>query len=305
MSNLTNAQLAEARARIIDKLNVDRDVEKAFANKSKISFSQKAKLVNDHIESLKNTELEDLIKNGSQKQKRQVYDLIAAELRAEKKAEELHKQKLAVDIEVEKSRNAPNNIRNVKSYSQKATEVDELKKFYQRQNKEKNNIDRTLEKAFGLDNDIFTKVKLAKPEPNIYSYRKLLKHIPINDTRHYVENNRRIKYKDPVPGSYFSFRYWAKWYQTLPKFDRSPLIYVLGDFGDRFLGINFHYCKSVSIAFDLIEQIENEENYINFPDECYHTYLKEPKYLQSPLYHIGADEIRTAILLPLTQWYIR
>lgn len=300
--SLTNAQLAEARARILAKLEVDEMVGK----EKKTPFGQKAKLVNDIIRDLSQEDTETFKKNASQSQKSSVVQNIIDQLRAERDDEAVDKAKKQVDREAEKLRDAPPVVRPDLSYAQKSAEVSNIQKFYARQVKQDAKDKQDIVRKESNKKDVFNFIKQAKPADDVFSYRRTLnKYSGINATRGYVENPQRIQYDDAVPGSYFSFRYFAKWYQELPKFDQSPLVYVLSNDGDRFTCINFHWCYSSSEAFDYIEQIESGNTNINFRDEMYHTYLKDSQYLMSPLYHIDRDEIRTAVLLPLVSWYVR
>ena len=304
--SLSNAQLAEARARILAKLETDEIVGKA----DKLSYQEKSKKVNEIIKDLSQEDTKAFIKNSTQKQKADAVQNIIDQLRDEEDDKQRHKDKLKVDREAEKVRNAPAVIRPDSSYVQKSAEVSNIQKFYAREVKkeraEQDRIERESAKVNRLDKDVFKFIERVKPANDIYSYRKILnRYSGLATTRSYVENPQRVLYSQIVVGSYFSFRYWAKGYQDLPKFDRSPLIYVLSNNGDSFTGINFHWANSNSESFSYVEEIEKQNNNIPFRDECYHTYLTAPQHLLSPLYHISPDEIRTAILLPLVSWYIR
>jgi hypothetical protein len=312
MTNLTNAERAEARARILAKLDVD-DVVNSGRN---LSFGDKARMVDQVMKDIRSDSvIDNFVQTATTKQKAAAVQNIINQLRTEKINQQSDKDKKKVDRDVEKSRNKPGTLK--KTYSQKAAEYDDLQKFNQRQKKaadeiikradlDKKKVDRDVERNAGLTGDVFQYTKMNNPSNNIDTYKQLMhRYKNINTSRRYVETEQRVRYEQPVVGSFFSFRYDAKTKDKLPKFDASPLIYVLNNSGDRFLGVNFHYLQNTTQAFSLIDDIESGNTNIQFPDYAYHTYLMDSEYLISDLYHIQNDEIRTALLLPLVRWVIR
>lgn len=312
MTQLTNAERAAARARILAKLDVD-DVVNSGRN---LSFGDKARMVDTIMKDIRTDSITDnFVQTATTKQKAKAVQDIIDQLRAEKINQQLDKDKKKVDRDVEKSRDKPGSL--PKSYRQKAAEYDDVQLFNQRQKKaeddiikradlDKKKVDRDVERNAGFTDSVFQYIKMNNPSDDIDSYRKLMhRYKNLNVSRRYVETEQRVRYNRPVVGSFFSFRYFAKTRDQLPKYDASPLIYVLSVDIDRFLGINFHWLQNTTQAFNLIDDIESGNTNIQFPDYTYHSYLMDSEYLISDLYHINADEIRTAILLPLVRWIIR
>ncbi|CAB5221146.1 DNA end protector protein [uncultured Caudovirales phage] len=56
-----------------------------------------------------------------------------------------------------------------------------------------------------------------------------------------VTNNRELQRSRPVPGYMYLFSYDAKHKDTLPYFDRFPLVFPFSVDSDGFLGMNMHY----------------------------------------------------------------
>jgi hypothetical protein len=310
MTILNARQLEDARARIKAKLDTDDAVVNAFNKANQYTYQQKKELANQIIDNMANEDIEAFLDNATYKEKGEAVQRVFDQFKQEREYDRKNKEKLKVDRDAEKARNAPINPRPDLSPAEKAAEVNDLLKFYRRQNKredaERRQVDADVEAAFVDNKNVFNYIQRAAPANDIFSYRRAFnRYSGLNSTRSYVETSRRVRFNQPVVGSYFSFRYFAKNWQTLPKFDRSPLIYVLSVEGDRFLGINFHWCRTNNIAFELIDEIESGNTNINFPDECYHTYLIDQKYLKSQLYYIAPEEIRTALLLPLVMWFIK
>jgi hypothetical protein len=241
---------------------------------------------------MNSTEEESFLDNATYQEKAKGVKDIIDGFRKERK------DKLKVDRDVEKDKDS-------KTYAQKSAEFTNIQNFYKREKKrEEKEAERLAPPSQRTEKNIFTFVKNISPANDIFAYRRAFnQYSGLSTTRSYVENNRRIIYDRPVVGSYMSFRYFAKNWNTLPKFDRSPLVYVTSVDGDRFTGINFHWAVSNNIAFDLIDEIESGNTNIPFPDDMWHTYLLDQKYLRSPLYTIDASEIRVAVMLPLVQWF--
>jgi hypothetical protein len=307
----SNKYTAENRARVLAKLQVDELVEANANGTPRRSFVDLAREYDEYIKSLPADEFKNWKDNATTAEKKKAAEDIINALRDEKRAEERKQVDKDGEKYIRKTDTTPT-VRPDLSQKQKGIEVDNLKRFYNREKKqeqkkreEREAIDRDAVAAVGIPSNVFDYIKLYRPPNDIHSYRKVLnRYSAINSTRGYIEDTRRNSGREPEIGSFYSFRYWAKGYDTLPKFDRSPLIYCLDNSEVHFLGINFHWCNSNSEAFDIVADIENG-NQPNYRDELFHTYLKHPNHLLSPLWQIDPDEIRTAILLPLVAWYLK
>jgi hypothetical protein len=64
-------------------------------------------------------------------------------------------------------------------------------------------------------------------------------------------------------GRMFMFFYDPKWKDTLPYYDRFPCIWLIENYGDRFLGLNLHYLPYVLRAklMDALLELENSAKY--------------------------------------------
>lgn len=56
-----------------------------------------------------------------------------------------------------------------------------------------------------------------------------------------IKRNRGKQVGRPVTGSMYLFNYDPKHKKTLPYYDRFPLIFMIEDYSDGFLGVNLHY----------------------------------------------------------------
>ena len=56
-----------------------------------------------------------------------------------------------------------------------------------------------------------------------------------------IKRNRGKQVGRPTTGSMYLFNYDPKHKKTLPYYDRFPLIFMIEDYNDGFLGINLHY----------------------------------------------------------------
>lgn len=320
MTNKDKAALVQA---IINKMKVDTEIESApieLLQKPK-SFSQKAREVNDYIKTLNQpSEIELFISSASRKEKERAVDAIFKDFKNQNNTENKDKQKKAVDKAAEKLRNTSGTMP-VKQ-SEKAAYFDKLQNYYKQEKKQdavKKTIDNYTEikrsnnsssnaKENAKTNNVFANIQLNQTKNNqkidYIWYTKQIRQYNNTDIRKQIEiESRTNRYLNASPGQMFSFKYFAKT-ESMRVFDRSPMVYVLENNGDTFRGINFHWIRNKNLRFELVEQLIQGETPI-FPLLSFHTYSVESKCLLSPLYHINMTEWKTAVLLPLEQFYYR
>ena len=105
---------------------------------------------------------------------------------------------------------------------------------------------------------------------------KGLKHPTSNDTAKMERIRNSLKFKSgyPYPGKVYTFDYNAIGKQTLPYYDRYPLVLVLSinRYNRTFFGLNFHYL-SVKLRKQFVK-ILIEKKYNQGSDKVYTTNLK-------------------------------
>ena len=331
---MTNRERADLASAIIKKLGVDNEVENTIGDlpKKPKSFSQKQREVIDYINAeAPQTEIELFISSATQREKAKVVDNIFKDFQQTKDNALINRNKRAVDRTVEKKRDAPSTVDPTASVT-----LDALKYYYKKQAKaeiaaaaksdrNKKKVDNDTEKLRSTPgsrvstrisgrnydtNNIFTNItNAAEIERGAVDYiwyqRQVKKYTSTIDVRKFVENRERTSaYGGNVSvGQMFSFRYFAKTL-SMKVFDKSPMVYVLEDRGDYWLGINFHWIPSKSLRYSIIESLMMGET-PDIPDAAYHTYSKESQCLKSPLYHIPQEDMKVAVLLDLQIWHYR
>lgn len=126
--------------------------------------------------------------------------------------------------------------------------------------------------------------------------------------------------QSPRPGFMYTYAYWAKHAQTLPYFDKFPLIIMVGPAPGGWYGINLHYLSPRYRAafFDKLLAIMNNTNFNdrtklqitygllkstpNYKEfkPCFKHYLK--RQLRSNLIRIPANEWEAALYVPSAQF---
>jgi transcriptional regulator with XRE-family HTH domain len=120
----------------------------------------------------------------------------------------------------------------------------------------------------------------------------------------------------PVPGEMYMFYYDAKHKDTLPFWDKFPLVFPFRIVPDGFYGINLHYLhykervllldaleviassprketsKKLQISYSILQQVAKNKKF----EKCIHRYLFD--HLRTPLKKIHSDKWIVASLLP-------
>lgn len=120
----------------------------------------------------------------------------------------------------------------------------------------------------------------------------------------------------PKPGEMYMFHYLPKHKDTLPFYDRFPLVFPFTILPDGFIGINFHYLhykdrimllsaleeiaysprKETSsvlrLSYQVLKSVAKKTQY----EKCIHRYLTT--HLKSPLRKIHSDKWIVATMLP-------
>lgn len=107
------------------------------------------------------------------------------------------------------------------------------------------------------------------------------------------ENRRRV-----YPGHLYFFDYEAQT-ESLPYYDKYPLVYVLNVSGNEFYGANLHYIKPKKRVI-IIEKLKN--NQIDIPKKIIHKYLN--KRCKSLFLDLAKEEWLTACYLPVEDFVL-
>lgn len=140
-------------------------------------------------------------------------------------------------------------------------------------------------------------------------------------------NRRELMKEEPIelrntfrPGNMFMFFYNPKTRDTLPYYDKFPLVVVVGKAEGGFYGLNLHYiapilrAKLLSALMDNTNNTKYDEttrfkiNYamlnrtskLRFYKPCFKHYLLD--HVQSRLAHVPAPEWEIATFLPMADW---
>ena len=140
-------------------------------------------------------------------------------------------------------------------------------------------------------------------------------------------NRRELMKEDPIelrstfrPGNMFMFFYDPKTKDTLPYYDKFPLVIVVGKAPGGFYGLNLHYISPILRARLLDALLDNttdkrydentrfKVNYamlnrtskLRFYKPCFKHYLLD--HVQSRLAHVPAPEWEIATFLPMADW---
>lgn len=124
-----------------------------------------------------------------------------------------------------------------------------------------------------------------------------------NDTAdEFYKNSKKSKIRTIEPGVMVAYFYDPKHKQTLPYYDRFPLILCIGMYNDGFLGINFHYLPPLLRA-KLMDAIDKKSS-INWAAVSNIREIKPTvkrylwKHITSKVVIIQEDEKNVALFLP-------
>jgi len=127
----------------------------------------------------------------------------------------------------------------------------------------------------------------------------------------------------PQIGKMFLFYYDAKYKNTLPFFDKHPLVFPIEMYGDGFLGINLHYLPPLARVSLLrsLDIIKNNDKYndttklvVSYKtlkafatqfagyDQCIKRYLYG--HVKSSFHEVYPADWEKAAMLPLQNWSI-
>ena len=120
----------------------------------------------------------------------------------------------------------------------------------------------------------------------------------------------------PMPGEMYMYHYDAKHKDTLPYWDKFPLVFPFSMLPDGFIGINFHYLHykdrivllsaleeiaystrtdvstKLKISYNILQSVAKNKKY----EKCIHRYLYT--HIKSSIKKIHSDQWITACLLP-------
>jgi hypothetical protein len=136
--------------------------------------------------------------------------------------------------------------------------------------------------------------------------------------REILKNKTLQHKKNPKIGSMLFFSYKAKHRDTLPFYDKFPLIVLVGPSKDGFVGLNVHYLppKLRADLFDALQSTTNNNRYdestkmapIDLGRVSKHRLYKPcvKRYLNSnvlsPFAQVPAPEWEMAVFLPTARW---
>lgn len=144
-------------------------------------------------------------------------------------------------------------------------------------------------------------------------------------TRKLNRNQNNIFTKDAIPeiGQMYMFVYDPKYKNTLPFYDRYPLVFPIEFYGSGFLGINLHYLPPLARASLLsnLKKLANNDKYddnsklvisyellkahaiqFNGVENCIKRYLFS--HVRSSFHQVSPMDWDKAVLLPLQRWQI-
>lgn len=147
----------------------------------------------------------------------------------------------------------------------------------------------------------------------------------INEISNLTVDRNEIKRQLPVAATYFIGRMYMFWYKplnrlTLPYYDRFPLIFLLEQYNDGFLGINLHYLpidlrqklyynllpRATTREFNSRTRLKIDYNYLLGKSflRMYRPCLKRYKYKQiiGRVVNVPANEWEVAVHLPTASW---
>ena len=140
-------------------------------------------------------------------------------------------------------------------------------------------------------------------------------------------NRRELMKEEPIqlrntfrPGNMFMFFYDPKTKDTLPYYDKFPLVIVVGKAPGGFYGLNLHYISPLlrvklldalianttdrrydeNTRFKLNYAMLNRSSKLRFYKPCFKHYLLD--HVQSRLAHVPAPEWEIATFLPMANW---
>ena len=146
-------------------------------------------------------------------------------------------------------------------------------------------------------------------------YRNTAKSYNVDDRKIMREDKARLT-NTIMPGSMYMYHYDPKYKETLPFYDRFPLVFPFKVQADRFWGINFHYLplNHRAILMDGLYELANNQRYdestrlrmsyeilnhaakFRYFKPCVKQYLRD--HVQSRLLYVYPSEWDIAIFLP-------
>ena len=137
------------------------------------------------------------------------------------------------------------------------------------------------------------------------------------DKDYFVRHGQQDTVKRLVIGKIYMFSYSAKNYDTLPAWDRFPLVLPFNTTADGFIGINLHYVPTKWRAW-LLDNLMRTANVPNnqlrvtwgmlsgfsrttIGQYATHQYLLN--HITSPFRLVRIEDYPKAIMLPLASWY--
>jgi len=140
------------------------------------------------------------------------------------------------------------------------------------------------------------------------------------DEKKFIRSDKTRLTREILPGNMYMYMYDPKYKETLPFYDRFPLIFPFKVQADRFWGINLHYLnlRHRAVLMDGLYQFVNNERYdettklkfsyellnstakTKFFKPCVKQYLKS--HMKSQCFYVYPSEWDTALFLPLERF---
>ena len=154
-------------------------------------------------------------------------------------------------------------------------------------------------------------------------FREAAKDVSWVNSGNLVNNSRKTPANTIMPGFMYMFLYDAKHKETLPYYDKFPLIFPLEKYDDGFLGINLHYLPHMYRArlMDALYALANNKNFdektrlrisykilkkaarFRYFKPCVKRYLFSQ--LRSRYIMIPSNELDIALFLPLERFTVK
>lgn len=167
-----------------------------------------------------------------------------------------------------------------------------------------------------LQYQAFRKGLTARTAESREWFRKKIKEMGEIDRRRLLKDDAVAPRNEPIVGSMFMYFYDPKHKETLPYYDRFPLIFMVDSAPGGFYGINLHYLSYMMRAklFDKLLETKNNKKYdestqlrinygilkstqsLNAFKPCFKHYLTD--HLRSRPVQIYAPEWEIALFLP-------
>lgn len=167
-----------------------------------------------------------------------------------------------------------------------------------------------------LQSQAFRAGVTPRTKESINWFRKSLKKVKNINNKKLLKDSALTKVAKPKPGSMYMYFYDPKHKDTLPYYDRFPLIIMVGKAKNGFIGLNLHYLPPILRAkfFDRLTEFTSNNKYdettkirltydflknsakLKEFQPCYKHYLT--KHVISRIVEVQAPEWEVALFMP-------